>query len=218
MAVIVATANSKGGVGKSTLAVHLAVWLHDRGRRAALVDADHQHSSSLWAREAEPGLHVVSLGSPDAIIKRVKELAREYQDIVIDGPAGLDEITRAILLVADMALIPCGPSLLDVRAASLAIQVLETARLVREGKPAAFFVCNKTQLHTRLSQELLAAAPTFGIRVARTALRFRQAYADAVTQNTVVSRLGWRGKEAAQEIEQLFSEVYKDGGKKALAR
>jgi chromosome partitioning protein len=206
-AMIVALANSKGGVGKSTLSVHLAVWLHDRAESVALIDVDHQQSSSLWAREAEPGISVVSFDSPDDVIKQVKKLAKDHDHIVIDRPAGLDEITQAMLLVADVALIPCGPSLLDVRAASLAVQVLETAQLVRDGKPTSLFVCNKVQPNTRLSRELLETAHTFGIQVAKTTIHFRQVYADAVSQRTVVSRMGWRGKEATAEINQLFQEV-----------
>jgi chromosome partitioning protein len=204
---IVALANSKGGVGKSTIAVHLAVWLYDRAESVALVDVDHQRSSSLWAREAEPGMSVLSFDSPDDVIKQGKKLAKDYQHVVIDGPAGLDEITRAMLLVADIALIPCGPSLLDVRAASLAVQVLETAQLVREGKPTALFVCNKVQPNTRLSRELLETAHTFGIGVTHTFIQFRQVYADAVSQRTVVARMGYRGKDAATELDQLFQEV-----------
>jgi chromosome partitioning protein len=205
--VIVATANSKGGVGKSTIAVHLAVWLHDQGKRVALVDADHQNSSSLWATEAEPQLHVISLNTPNEIIKQTKRLAKEYEHVVIDGPAGLDEVTRAMLLVADMALIPCGPSLLDVRAAALAVQVLESAQLVRDGKPTALFVCNKVQPHTRLSRELLETAHSFGISVASASIQFRQVYADAVSQKSTVWHLGWRGKDAVAELTQLFEEV-----------
>ncbi|HRZ38724.1 MAG TPA: ParA family protein, partial [Candidatus Paceibacterota bacterium] len=53
---VIALSNSKGGVGKSTLAVHLAVSWHEEGRRVALVDADVQGSSSLWLHEAEPQL------------------------------------------------------------------------------------------------------------------------------------------------------------------
>jgi chromosome partitioning protein len=204
---IICTANSKGGVGKSTIGAHLAVWLYDKGKRVALVDTDHQSSSSQWCQEAEPGLNVLSLDSPDDVIKQVKKLAKDYEHVIIDGPAGLDEITRALLLVADKTLIPCGPSLLDVRAASLAVKLLETAQLVREGKPDALFICNKVQLHTRLSKELLEVAQTFGIGVAHTAIQFRQVYADAVSQRTVVSRMGWRGKEAAAELDQLFQEV-----------
>lgn len=212
---IIATANSKGGVGKSTIAVHLAVWLYDQGEPVALIDADHQKSSSLWARRVEAGLPVYSLDSPDEVIEQAKGLARQYRHLIIDGPAGLDEITRAMLLVADMALIPCGPSLLDVQAAGLAVRVLQTARLVRDGKPDALFICNKVQSNTRLSQELLESAHGFGIGVAGTALHLRQVYADAVSQKTVVTRMGWRGKEAATEITQLFQEVYR-GEKQSL--
>lgn len=204
---IIATANAKGGVGKSTIAVHLALWLYDKGESVTLVDADHQNSSSLWAREAEPSLSVLSLHSPDDLIKQVKNLARSTSYVIVDGPAGLDEITRALLLVADLALIPCGPSLLDVRAASLAVTLLESAQLVRDGKPAALFVCNKLQSQTRLSRDLLEAAHAVGIPVAHTPLHFRQVYADAVSQSSAVTRMGYRGREASAELTQLFQEV-----------
>ena len=52
MGSIIALTNSKGGVGKSTVAVHLAAWCHQQGRRTALVDADAQGASSLWLQEA----------------------------------------------------------------------------------------------------------------------------------------------------------------------
>ena len=55
----IAMVNAKGGVGKRTLAVHLAVWLHEQGRRVILVDCDLQRSSSQWLAEAEPGVRVV---------------------------------------------------------------------------------------------------------------------------------------------------------------
>ena len=52
---LIVVANTKGGVGKSTLAVHLAAWLHEQGHSVLLVDCDVQHSSSEWAKEAVPG-------------------------------------------------------------------------------------------------------------------------------------------------------------------
>ena len=51
---MIVCANSKGGVGKSTLATHLAVWLFDQGFQTALLDTDKQRSSSQWIAEAEP--------------------------------------------------------------------------------------------------------------------------------------------------------------------
>ena len=53
---IIVVANSKGGVGKSTLAVHLAAWLHEQGHTVTLADCDTQESSSQWIREAAPGV------------------------------------------------------------------------------------------------------------------------------------------------------------------
>src|SRR6266436_513763 len=51
---IIVVANSKGGVGKSTLSVHLAAWLHEQGHSVTLADCDTQHSSSEWISEAAP--------------------------------------------------------------------------------------------------------------------------------------------------------------------
>jgi chromosome partitioning protein len=73
--VIVALTNSKGGVGKSTVAVHLAVWLAEQGKRVALVDADVQSSSSLWLHEASPQTSIFRLQTPDDILERVPALA-----------------------------------------------------------------------------------------------------------------------------------------------
>src|SRR5258708_2485483 len=65
---IIAIANSKGGVGKSTLAVHLAAWLHEHGHKVTLADCDTQQSSSEWMREAVPGVKAVRLDNPDVIL------------------------------------------------------------------------------------------------------------------------------------------------------
>ena len=97
----IALTNSKGGVGKSTLAVHLVVWFLERGKNVALVDADAQGSSSAWLQEVSPQIPIFRLRTPDDILEKVPELCRKFDPLVIDGPAGLSEVTRAVLLVAD---------------------------------------------------------------------------------------------------------------------
>src|SRR6516225_11649360 len=64
---IIVVANSKGGVGKSTLAVHLAAWLHEQGHSVTLADCDTQHSSSEWVGEAVPDVKTVRMENRDEI-------------------------------------------------------------------------------------------------------------------------------------------------------
>jgi chromosome partitioning protein len=200
---IIALTNSKGGVGKSTLAVHLAVWWQEQGAKVALVDADAQGSSSVWLHETAPDLPVLRLQTADEILEGVPKLQTQFEHLIIDGPAGLSEVTRAILLVADMALLPCGPSALDLRAVNDAIRVVKQAQAIRHGPPQAMLVPNKLQVQYRLSRELVEMLSTLEIPATK-GLRLRQAYADAAGQGTVVWRLGPSGENAGNEIRELF--------------
>lgn len=204
---IVALSNSKGGVGKSTLAVHLAVWCKERGGDVALVDADAQESSSVWLLEAAPHIPLFRLQTPDDILDQLAELRHRFDFVVVDGPAGLSEVTRAILLVADIALLPCGPSVLDLRAADEAIRVVRQAQKIRRGPPQAMLIPNKLQIQYRLSREMLETTRSLAIPIVA-GLRLRQAYADAVGQGTVVWRLGAKGNDAGCEIRELFGGIF----------
>ena len=206
MGTIIALTNSKGGVGKSTVAVHLAAWCHERGQRTVLVDADAQGASSLWLHEAVPEITFFRLQSPDEILDQVPRLALQGDVVVIDGPAGLSEVTRAVLLVAHLALLPCGPSVLDLRAVREAIRVVGQAQRIRGGPPQAVLVPNKLQVQYRLTQEMLATVQSLGAPVLG-GLRLRQAFADAAGQGTLVWRLGPRGLAATAEITHLFEEL-----------
>ena len=103
---IFALLNQKGGVGKTTLAVHVAAALARRGRRIMLVDADPQGSALDWSanRQTEPLFPVIGLPRPN-LHKEVPTHASQYEDVVIDGPPRVNELTRSALLAADMVLI-----------------------------------------------------------------------------------------------------------------
>jgi chromosome partitioning protein len=197
--------NSKGGVGKTTIAVHLAAFLAKKKRNVVFIDADPQQSASTWIRELALPMELETISDPEEIIRRIARHASDADDIVIDGPAGLSETTRAIMLRADKVFLPCGPSILDFRAAAKAVQLLHEAQQQRakKGFPKGFLIPNKLQKRGRLSQEMLAAVGKLKIPVLA-GLSQRQAFADAAGQAKTVSDMGAKSFLAAHEMKQLL--------------
>ncbi len=215
---IIVVANSKGGVGKSTLAVHLAAWLHDQGHSVTLADCDTQHSSSDWAKEAVPGVKTVRLADPNEILDRLPMLGQETDYVVADGPGSNTETSRALLLWADLALVPCKASMLEVRALAQATNVLRQAQDIRHGQPRAVIILSMVGKTYRLTHDMKDAAAALELPLAKTALTLRQIYADAPGQDKVVWQMGSRGREAADEVESLFGEVLPEARKSKSAR
>ncbi|RUL89455.1 ParA family protein [Tautonia sociabilis] len=204
---IIVVANSKGGVGKSTLAVHLAAWLHKQGHRVTLADCDTQQSSSEWVREAVPEVRAVRLDSPDMILNDLPQLCQETDFVVADGPGSQTETSRALLLRADLAIVPCKASMLEVRALAKATDVLRQAQDIRAGKPEAVIVLSMIGKNYRLTKDMKDAAAALDLPLATRALVLRQVYADAPGQGSVVWNLGSRAQEAAGEVDLLFREI-----------
>lgn len=201
-------ANEKGGVGKSTLAVHAAVWLSDTGFKTALLDADKQFSSSKWIGPSFPQITIRRSHSPRECDLIARELIKSHDFVVADTPGGTGKITRTLLLLADLVVFPIGPSILDLWSVSDAIKVLREAQEIKNGRPEGRLVLNKVDGRTNVSEELLEAAPKLGLDVASSVISLCVKYAEAPQQATVVSRLGYKGREAAAEMDSLFNELF----------
>jgi chromosome partitioning protein len=206
---MIVLANSKGGVGKSTLAVHIAVWLYDGGHRVALLDADKQRSSSQWMAEAEPGVTIRTADSPDDCLSAAQNLHDKHEFVVGDGPAGMDDISRTLLLVADLALFPISPSILDLRSVAQATAILRYAQGINRGRPEGRLILNRIRTRETISRELRAAAPGLGLKVTEQSVRDLQAFRDAAQQGTVVTRMNRKGEAAAGDIQSLCDELFR---------
>ena len=203
--------NKKGGVGKSTLATSLAVYLHDVGRKVALLDADDQLHSARAVAEAEPGITVVAEFRPNHIPQAIHQLASAHDDVVADAPAKLADETRALMVVADVAIFPMEPTIKCLRSTQESVEVLEYARTVTGGRPAeAWLVLNKAKRRTRIFREIERLAPSLGLKVASTAVRDLQAFPEADQQGTVVTRMPSDTpsvKNAKHDILALIGEI-----------
>jgi chromosome partitioning protein len=215
---IIVVANSKGGVGKSTFAVHLAAWLHEQGHRVTLADCDTQQSSSEWIHEALPGVKAVRLGNPDVILNDLPLLNAETDYVVADGPGSQTETSRALLLRADLAIVPCKASMLEVRALAKATEVLRVSQDIRAGLPKAIIVLSMVGKNYRLTQDMRDAAAALNLPLASRPMILRQIYADAPGQGAVVWNMGSRAREAAEEVDHIFREILPEAAKRRVAR
>ena len=211
---IIVVANSKGGVGKSTIAVHLATWLAKQGHSVTLADCDAQRSSSQWIAEAAPSINVVRLESTDQIIDELPQLGQEADYVVADGPGSNTDTSRALLFRADLAIVPCKASKLEVRALAIATDVVRQAQSVRNGPPKVVMILNMVGKNYRLTSDMKEAAVALQFPLATVPMILRQVYADAPGQGQVVGDMGARGREASGEVQRLFVEILPDAVRK----
>ncbi len=211
---IIAVVNSKGGVGKSTLAGSLVAWLHELGHRVVLADCDSQNSSSEWIGEATPQVQIARYANADEVLEGLPLLRKEADYIVCDGPGSQTETSRALLLWADLAVIPCKASMFEARALAKNTAFVRQAQTIRKGPPLAIAVLSMVGKDFRLTKDMRDAANALKLTLAATHVTFRQAYADAPGQSNLVWKMGYREKEAAKEITALFRELLPEAGAK----
>lgn len=206
---IITLLNLKGGVGKTTLSIHLASTLALAGKKVMLIDADVQQSSIHWSevREEEPLFAITGIPS-NTIHKQVQLMKSDYDFIIIDGPPRISNVSKSAIVCSDLVLIPINPSPYDVWASSEIIDLLKDVRstLPDLRKIKAAFIINRKIPKTVIGRDVEDALRHYDIPVIQTAIHQRVGYAESAARGTSVIEED-PNSLAGQEIKSLTEEV-----------
>jgi chromosome partitioning protein len=204
---VLALLSQKGGSGKTTLATHLAVAFAGN-RRVVLVDTDPQRSAAAWWRAREAKTPELVEAKAEAITGTLRSIrAAGAGLIIIDSMPSVQSDVGSIARAADFVLIPCRPSILDLRA------VGGTVDLVKAGRVAAAIVLNAVPAargvgEASVTVEARKALAQYGLPVLSVAIGQRAVLAHALAAGLAVEEYEPQSR-AAGEIRDLARIVEK---------
>jgi len=199
----IAIISQKGGAGKTTVAVHLAVAAEQRGLKTALFDLDPQASAASWSdKRNAPSPAVVSAQAArlPSLLKQAEGQAADL--VIIDSAPNADSASLAAAQSADLILIPCRPAAFDLEAIGTTINLASVA-----GKPA-FVLLNAVPPMGKVGEEARLALQRGGVEVAPPVLHQLVAFAHAINDGRTAQEFDPKSK-AAGEVYALFAWVKK---------
>ncbi|HTT76546.1 MAG TPA: ParA family partition ATPase [Candidatus Binataceae bacterium] len=205
---VIAFLNQKGGVGKTTLSVHVATALA-QGHKVLLVDADPQGSALDWSaqRESEgaPARFPV-IGLPKETLHReLAPISLDYKWVVIDGPPRVNKIARSAIVASDFVIIPVQPSPFDIWAAEDVEEIIDECAAIKPNLLTRFLI-NRLILNTTLGNEVQQELEKRPFPTFQTTIRNRQEYAKAARRGMTALETEPHSP-AADEIRALMAEI-----------
>lgn len=198
--------NQKGGVGKTTLAVHVADALARRDHRTILVDADPQGSALDWAASRQGELFFPVVGLPRASIhKELPGLAKGFDFVVIDGPPRVYDVAKSAIMASDLIAIPVQPSPYDVWAAKEIMDLLNEVAVYKPHLRSAF-VINRKIVNTALGRDVVNALAEYPTPVLDTAVCQRVAFAESAARGQTVFETD-PDSVACREVKSLVDDM-----------
>ena len=194
---IITLSGIKGGTGKTTTAVHLAKYLSQNNKKVVVIDADEQCSSFNWCHFLD--IPTVALDDPDELFDGLGQIDADC--IIIDPPAGHREMTRVILSRADLAIVPCKASALDIHSLKQrTIRLIHQAQAIRSGKLQAFlFICQVKPQSLNLLNKARYILEGVDIPLADAVVYDRDAIANSIAEGTTVWDMPGPGAAKARE-------------------
>ena len=193
----------KGGTGKTTLCLHLAVLANELGRDAVILDIDPQGSSSAWSRRRRAERpEVLRCGAQD-LAEKLKDLEQQGRDLILldTAPHSSHEAATAVAR-ADLVLIASRPAILDLEAIGESVKIVK-----QQGARAAVVLnaCPPPHIfgETAIVREAREALKVYGLSVAPVSISQRAAFSHALIDGHAVTEFERKGKAAA-EIRSLW--------------
>ena len=212
---IVTVGNTKGGVGKTTIAVNLAIARALAGRDVWLIDGDRQGTAqtaiSIRSEAGHaPGIACATYPDGPTLRAQVQQQAGKFDDIIIDVGGRDSTALRAALVLSDVLLVPFAPRSYDVWALDDMASLVDEARSVRDGL-RAFAVLNLADPGEHSADNAEAAAAVADVpqfEYLPTPIRRRKAFSNAGGAGVAVAELAPRDAKACAELDALFSTVF----------
>ncbi len=202
---IISFVNQKGGVGKTTTAINLAISLKKKNYNLVFIDADPQGSAVQWhAIEGNKSFEILHHPSPIHATD-IRQLSMNYDYVIIDAPPAIGDISKAILAVTDLAIIPLSPSALDVWSCWGTLKMIDEIRPLNSDIEVKLLI-NRKIPGTKIGRDSREAMKQFQMDVFNTELCQRVAFIDAMTSGVSVMQYAPHSK-AAREIERLCEEI-----------
>lgn len=194
----IAIISQKGGAGKTTVAVHLAVAAELCNLKTAIFDLDPQASAASWADKREKDAPVVVSAQAARLSNLLEQAYSQSADLVIiDSAPNADSASLASARVADLILIPCRPAAFDLNAIGTTLSLAAVAN-----KPA-YVLLNAVPHHGKVGEEAKTALKNGGINVVDPVLHYLVAFSHAVNDGRTAQEYDPKSK-AAEEIADLF--------------
>ncbi|MGE0290004.1 MAG: ParA family partition ATPase [Hyphomicrobiaceae bacterium] len=199
----IALLSQKGGSGKTTISLNLAIAATLKGESAVVIDLDPQQSAARWSRLRSADAPVILPGHGPNLADLIARARDGGADLVIIDTAPKSESTSLIAAkLADLVLIPCQPSNLDLDAIADTVNIATLA-----GTPATF-VLNNCRASSGLADQAEEALAGYRLPIAPVRLGNRVAYVKSLADGQGVLEHEPRGR-AAHEITQLFGAICK---------